>query len=278
MNDKHEEAIRALYRQSGTEQPSDFVDKRIRKAAKRALYKNTKQWLWSLSSAAVLVLSFTVVLNLVDVEPELLPVTEQEELKQQVLKKNRIQSQQKEILADRPVLKTPPPESPEQQSIQQFRLEEARGMQRSKRKLLSSSVRQMEKDEAPSFDAIESSALIVEDSTKVKTTIPQLPLQLEQLIALDKSLRGEKLESGLIKLYQRNRLILTLLPGESDFILMAWPGAEIIGVEIDWSVSAQELDACSESNAQTICVLTDQLRAVYINNKLDHVVWSVNRE
>lgn len=282
MNDKHEEAIRSLYRQSGTEQPSVFVDKRIRKAASRALYKNTKQWVWSLSTAAVLVLSFTVVLNLIDVEPELFPVTEQDELKQQVLKKNRIKSQQRKVPSYFPVLKSPPPASVsmEQESIQQLRLEEAQGMQRNKRKLLSSSssARQMEKDETPSFDVIESSAMMVEDNASVKTTIPQLPHQLEQLLALDKSLTGEKQENGLIKLYVKNQLILTLLPGESDFTLMAWPGAEIIGVEVDWHVSIQELDNCSESNTQTICSLTDQLKAVFISDKLDHVTWSVNRE
>ena len=70
------------------------------------------------------------------------------------------------------MFKSPPPAavSLEQKSIQPFRLEEAQGMQRNKRKLLSSSARQTRKDEKLSFDVIESSAMIVEDSTKVKTT------------------------------------------------------------------------------------------------------------
>ncbi|MCP4076071.1 MAG: hypothetical protein GY744_07795 [Gammaproteobacteria bacterium] len=269
MSDKHEEAIRYLYRQSRTEQPSVFVDKRIRKAASRALYKNRKQWVWSLSTAAVLVLSFTVVLNLVDVEPDFSPVTEQEELTQQVLKKPNYF----------PVLKNPPPAvTMEQQSLQEFAKEEVERSQRSKRKLQPSSARQKRIDETPSFDVFESSAIMVEHSLSVKTTIPKLPLQLEQLLALDKSLRGEQQQSGLIKLYQRNRLILTLLPGESEFTFMAWPGAELLGVDVDWHVSALELDACSELKTEMICSLTDQLKAVFISDKLDHVTWSVNRE
>ncbi|MCK5663184.1 MAG: hypothetical protein KAI17_06840, partial [Thiotrichaceae bacterium] len=150
--------------------------------------------------------------------------------------------------------------------------------QRSKRKLLSSTARQKRKEEALSFDAIESSAMIEEDSVSVKATIPQLPREFEQLLSLDKSLRGEKQQNGLIKLYLKNQLILTLLPGKSEFKYQAWPGAELIGVEVAWRVSAQELDACRVLKTKTVCALTDQVKAVYINHKLDHVTWSVNRE
>jgi len=71
MNDADDEIIRALYKQSHQEQPSEFLDKRIRKAAQRALSQNRRRWIWGLSTAAVMVLSFNIVLDLFINKPEL---------------------------------------------------------------------------------------------------------------------------------------------------------------------------------------------------------------
>ncbi|MBT3203462.1 MAG: hypothetical protein HOM14_16560 [Gammaproteobacteria bacterium] len=278
MNDKHEKAIVDLYRQSRTEQPSEFMDKRIRRAAKRKLYKSRKQWVWSLSTAAVLVLSFTVVLNLLDVESEISQIVEQEELKRQVIKKNRVESQQRVVPKFAPILESQPLILEEQHSMQDFASERTQNLQQRKRKLLSRPRHQKEKAESLSFDAVVSSGAGLSDSENVKIHIPQLPLTLGGLLDLDNSLQGEKLKSGLIKLYLKNLLILTLLPGESEFTFKAWPGSEILGVEVDWSVTEQNLDNCNELTGQTVCSLSDQVKAVYIFNQLDHILWSVNRE
>ncbi len=283
MNDKHEEAIVDLYRQSRIEQPSEFMDKRIRRAAKRKLYKSRKQWVWSLSTAAVLVLSFTVVLNLLDVESEISQIVDQEELKRQVIKKDRVESQQR-ILPKfapqfEPMYESRPSIIEEEHSMQGFTSERAQNLQQRKRKLLSSPPRrQKEKAESLSFDAVVSSGAGLSDSVKLEIQIPQLPLTLGDLLDLDNSLRGEKLTSSLIKLYLKNQLILTLLTGESEFTFKAWPGSEILGVEVDWSVTEQNLDNCNELTGQTVCSLSDQVKAVYLFNQLDHILWSVNRE
>lgn len=74
------------------------MDKRIRKAASRAIssrtvssqtnsirekYRKRNRWLWGLSTAAVLVLSFTVVLNLLMTDPDSPEFYFEEQLEQQ---------------------------------------------------------------------------------------------------------------------------------------------------------------------------------------------------
>ena len=65
---KHEDqkAIRKLYRQTRTEQPSSELDQRIRIAAHDDIATKKPNWVWSLSTAAVILLSVNVVLNVYD--------------------------------------------------------------------------------------------------------------------------------------------------------------------------------------------------------------------
>lgn len=68
MNKNDHYAIKALYQQTRTEQPSAELDRRIQHAAYKAATKDKSRWIWPLSTAAIFMLSLNVVLNLYDVE------------------------------------------------------------------------------------------------------------------------------------------------------------------------------------------------------------------
>ena len=64
MSDPQQDKLRELYRRSRQEQPSVDLDRQIRDAARRPVQRRSRRWIWGLSTAAVLMLSFTVVLDL----------------------------------------------------------------------------------------------------------------------------------------------------------------------------------------------------------------------
>lgn len=279
MNDKHEEAILVLYRQSRTEQPSDLVDKRIRKAASRAHYRNKKRWLWSLSTAAVLVLSLTVVLKLFDGEHDSQEILWEDEPKQQVLKKKKITAPQR-ILAKPNARINNYPEilAPEEEDIAEISSVVAESQPQKRVKSPVRRFRKEEKTESMLMDYAESPVPVLLDNIDVTAEIPQLPVKLKQLIQLDESLSGEELDNGFIRLYSKNKLILTVSPNKDGFSFKALQGSEILGISVDWSLKAIMLKQCTELNMSTVCSLTDRVKAIFINKRLDHISWQVMRE
>ena len=66
MKHEDQQAISELYRLTRSEQPSAELDQRIRHAAHHAIGAKKPNWIWSLSTAAVILLSVNVVLNVYD--------------------------------------------------------------------------------------------------------------------------------------------------------------------------------------------------------------------
>ena len=63
MTEREDQDLLSLYRRSSQEQPSALLDQRVRNAARRTIKSRRPGWKWGLSTAAVLVLSFSVVLQ-----------------------------------------------------------------------------------------------------------------------------------------------------------------------------------------------------------------------
>jgi len=277
MTDKHEKVIRALYRQTRTEQPSEFVDKRIRKAARRALYRNRKRWLWTLSTAAVIVLSFSVVLKLYIEEPDIEKLVWSEEPEKELMVPSvaepsaRVDSFPELMLADEA-------SAVESSSGKIKSLPEAEKFKQKRKKALAKAMHQRLSGEMGFSDSMTSPVSSEKDNRPRNVTIPHLPVTLKALIQLDESLHGEELDKGLIKLYSKNSLILTVSSNNSTVTFNAWPGSEILGIGVDWSLTSQQLKGCSQQHMKTACQITNQLKAIFIEKRLDHIRWTVTHE
>lgn len=274
MNEQQQEKLRQLYRRSRQEQPSADLDRHIRSAAQRALNRGRNRWIWGLSTAAVLLLSFNVVIDLFMGEqhemnyndldlPSSMPRMEVEK------KSKAVESSVEEAQQQRAVPAAPAAEP----VIDFYRVLPDREMEFDMESLsgdaATPSARKMERlSRKRSIMGVEKPALVETADVKI------LPHRLADLLKLADGLSGEELTSGKVMLYSRNKLILTVEPAATGFSYRAWQGVEILGVREDWTIRPSSLDACNDQDVYTSCVLRPGLTGYFEAERLDHISWN----
>lgn len=283
MNDQHEKKLLALYRRSRQEEPSQLTDERIRQAAHKVasirskeekMPKEDRRWLWGLSTAAVLVLSFSIVLQVwmdqdepfaVPQESALAPVSRAApDLKPApapAASKLDADDTGFDSLSGMPTSAAPMSEQAvgKEESMFEEDLEEKAAHQKAlQKKPLAHRIEQPVPD-SPSLDAV---------------IIPQLPDTLEGLqTMLPRQLVVEQSESGLIVVYMANKLILTVQPQAAGSVYKAWPGSEALGVKVNWQLNPQQLMACKDGSVYLTCPLQRNVDAHFEGTRLDFILW-----
>jgi hypothetical protein len=268
MSDKHDESLYSLYQKSRQEQPRERLDERIRMAAKRRLKRDKKRWIWGLSTAAVVVLSFSVVINVSDIDSTSM---------QRIIEKETMEPS--EVMNDGIREEARVPESP----AMLFGDNSARRIatpQEIEEVLTLDKVSQWAKSRSIEISAMRPalSKKSEAESVELSLVIPDLPTELDALLELGDSLTGEITPSGLVTVYAKDKLILTVDSNSGAHRFKAWPGSGILGVGLDWTQGVSRLQDCDNKNAYTVCSLSDQVRGMFEDNRLDHISWVVSRE
>ncbi len=268
MNEQQQDKLRELYRRSRNEQPSIEMDQSIRIAALRALNRGRRKWLWGLSSAAVVLLCFSIVMQLVvdqpaqfELESEDMSISEypaSPSLKPRSANESQLIDQK--IAGAGPVAESMPSLAADSS------LEEIRSLAKREAALLLENKTEDEQhalSEDASFDILRSRQAIA---------IPKLPTDLAGLKAMRAGLSGEE-RAGKISLYAHDKLILVASPETGGFAFRAWPGAQVLGVKVDWDVLPAQWMDCEQENVYLRCVLEQGVDGYFEGQRLDHISW-----
>lgn len=274
MNDQHDDALITLYQKARQEQPSELLDRRIRKAAQRRINRDKKRWVWGLSTAAVLVLSFSVVFDVSEFESEPMQSIIQEKASAHSQALNDVIPEAKSEPESPAVLSKPDFASrevmPEEMDEMPLRKKKSKE-QRSVEKIISSTRHSIDywlerESYKPQFE---------KDSVALELDIPVLPVELQALLNLHTGLSGEITPAGLITIYSENKLILTLSSTGGKFRFKAWPGSEKLGVKVTWSIKPEQLNECNRQGVYVSCSLNEQVQGLFEQDRLDHIRWFV---
>lgn len=333
MNEHQEQHLRDLYQLSRKEQPSTTMDKRIRQAAQGQIASRRNKWVRALSTAAVVVLSFSIVLDITQQQPELtesdnIPITERPETEAMPMEEEVMFDLAPPAMpAATEISSKPEPERrigisdheaisqmksfsiKESSSLQEKRLQQVPNI--TKHKIVAPKPQaEMEKRvksgeiseqiELP----IEASAPFIEFSETLKREqksdfadqvaplasqpkelpfemsdngiiIPTLPTTLDALLTIDNSVTGKQLDNGDIEIFAGNRRILQLSHNYGVQLFTAWPGAERLGVEVNWQIGPESMFNCSYLDSALLCQWTKLVSASFRNNQLESVSWPV---
>ena len=300
MNDPQDEKLIRLYQHSRQERPSETINQSIHKAAERALYRKRKRWLWGLSTAAIIVISFNVVLELMldDINEEETVLSK----KQQVLSvppastpnpvidapKDRAKSE-KEGLSSWSSLVL---DGNKEQQTADYAGNEAtlealdtsqQGdltadadlelKQQQRRVLKESAVTNGQLEvERMSLQKMEEWAA-KDQGLKDPVLIPELPVSLEELLLINSSIYGEQSDEGMITLYANGKIILSVSPGPIQTEFKAWPGSSVLGLKINWSMKPQGAQSCVEAPVYRICPINPQVKGFFKEDRLDYIQW-----
>ncbi len=265
--------IRALYRLGRQENPSNLVDKRIKNAAHRVTLKRQRRWVWSLSTAAVIVLSFTVVLNVVETEIETtsnFPISAP--LSQGVINDIAPIEIENSFSEDTSLTMH---ETKEFESQVATKLESRKHkMAKEKLEPTRNKANLKRMNAAPSLLTLASpadSALALEEQSE-HLTLPVLPTELHGLLLLDDSLTGDEV-GNKIQVFYKDKKIIELIKYRSLVVFKAWKGSEIISLKVNWDMAISELKNCEVRRAKKICNLNKHIQAVLIEEKLEYIIW-----
>lgn len=279
MNDRDDEALLALYRRSRNEQPSEILDQRIRQAALRVSNRRQRNWIWSLSKVAVVVLSFSVVLQLwMDSQPTEELVIQQEQTTKQL---------PGIVLPSRSV------EIPQQEELNESQLSDENIIQR--RSLQESTVTSgTVDDDRPSASTIdrfavtpepaatilsddslpsESPALLPDYEPTVTVIIPDLPANLAELSSLAPAITGRETTPGNIDLFIDDARILSIVPEGQTLRFRAWRVSESLGIQVDWSLEPDQLSDCVNSGEYLGCPINPQVTGFFQGQRLEYIEW-----
>ena len=285
MNDEQQQKLIELYRRTRQEQPRAELDARIRDAAKRALKPQIDRWVWRLSTAAVLVLSFSVVLNLAPWESEMggdASLAPSEELesrsapelrRQQAEKAESAREKRRAEASPRAIEKLMLPEEPVRKPLQSRQLSNGSSL------MAPASPPAPESRPAPTIlferavDFGPGPLSLGDEIQSRQNPLPKLPWQREQLQALAEGLVVETAASGRLSVYHEEKLILTVTVDGNMAEFKAWKGAEILGVEVDWAMPRPLGEACHEAAVYTQCDLDFGATGYFEEQRLDHITW-----
>jgi hypothetical protein len=292
MNDPQEQRLNELYRNSRREQPSAKLDRRIRKAAKAAVNRRRNRWLWTLSTAAILVLSFTLVIEMstfeehsVDIEfmdkPPAATVDGLEKEAQQRKRLNELATAERKSQLLKKSAESMASDRMEEQLVPELNWEPPSEADEAGYDKAIGSVSPAPAH-APSTLVQSKPITLPQASDKRKSpeakqivSIPDLPDTLEGLQDLNSSLTGETTSSGRVTLFSGEKLILTMHQQANGIEYMAWSGSEVLGINLDWNMTPAQALSCVEGVVYRHCQLTDDVSAFFDQQRLDHISWTV---
>ncbi len=268
MTEQKDQDLLSLYRQSSREEPSALLDQRVRKAAQQAIRSRRPGWKWGLSTAAVLVLSFSVVLQMYFDEgmPEetmdtttIIPLNEQpSDLAGELAMDVPIVSQQSAALPAAPVSKL-------KRSLQKFEEAEADA-------ITAPTTYEIAADFMPEASA-ETGMAKPEDANVRLVTVPELPFDAAGLRALDSGLTVEQSGSGIIIVYSDNKLVLSIRREGDNLSYRASSGSERLGIKLDWSITPSQLDTCEAKPVYKECQMGQGVTGYFEGDRLDFIQW-----
>jgi len=265
--------IRALYRLGRQEHPSDLVDKRIKNAAYRVTMKRQRRWVWSLSTAAVIVLSFSVVLNVVETEIETTSIFPKSAPLPQGAHYDIAPIDIENSFAE--------DSSVTMRETKEFESQVATKLESRKHKIAKEKLEPTRKkanlkrmNASPGLSTLASpadSALALEEPSEY-LSLPVLPTELKGLLLLDDSLTGDEV-GNKIQVFYKDKKIIELIKYNSLVVFKAWKGAEIISLKVNWDMAISELKNCEVRRAKKICNLNKKVQAVLIEEKFEYIIW-----
>jgi hypothetical protein len=252
MNQQTDKALLALYRRASDQQPSALLDARVRRAAQQSVQNRPRYWAWGLSTAAVLVLSFSVVIQLVEAPMEQASGTA-------------------DLYQTSPPQEAADTESPSVMS-QQPPAARAKAQRLNAENLALESFSAMKKSQAPTVDRdfgapIAGAGLSApqhEERARLHAAppasvdrlfeeevgnvlLPSLPLSVDGIRQLDSTLDVSESSSGELDIHFEGSLIARLRKLDSGARIQAWRGAERLGLRFNWSRDSGLLQSCSNS-------------------------------
>ena len=278
MNDHEQRALRELYRNTRDEAPSELLDQRIRRAAMHQLGRRRRHWIRGLSTAAVLVLAFSVVIQLdwLAKDPLLESAMDSDSGSSSPAQSRSYLPTAPEFHSDQAAAPMAPPVHKKQafneqpmsaaETSEPLRPEPRRsGRQATESKALSLP------DRFASDQAEPAARRSAEIAAPVQ--IPLLPHDPDELQTLAPGLgRGAKDHDWLTFCYD-DRRVLDMQPDSTGTRFRARPGSEVLGVVIDWKMERDALNACHDEGTYTVCGWLDGVEAVFADERLDHVRW-----
>ncbi|MCP4409177.1 MAG: hypothetical protein GY807_15750 [Gammaproteobacteria bacterium] len=275
MNEHQEQRLRDLYQLSRKEQPSTTMDKRIRQAAQGQIASRRNKWVRALSTAAVVVLSFSIVLDLTQQQPELtesddIPVTERPETEAIPMEEEVMFDMMAPpaMPAATEIASEPEPEGQtgisDREAISPF-IKFSETLKRDQKSDFADQV-------APLASHTKNLSFEMSDDGII---IPTLPTTLDALLAINKSVTGKQLDNGDIEIFAGNRRILRLSHNYGVQLFTAWPGAERLEVEVNWQIGPESMFNCSYLGSALLCQWTKSVSASFRNNQLESVSWPV---
>ena len=279
MNDHDNEDLLALYRRSRQEQPSELVDRRIRQAALNASRKTQPNWLWGLSKVAVVVLSFSVVLQLwLDNQlPEDVVIEREQGLD------DRPMAVLPERSVELPAQEAPPASIAADLSVRQkSTLEEtaspggASGSTQSSAPTtnrLAVSPEPLESISADEALLADSPSVFSEFVASIPLPVPELPTNSQELSQLAPQLTVERDPSGLLTVNDDNTLILSMSETADGFVFKAWPDSVVMGIDFPWDIQPENFADCMQEADNLVCNIGEELTGYFEGQRLDHIEW-----
>jgi hypothetical protein len=262
MTDHEHKALAALYSRTRDEQPSQLLDRRILNAAQRQAGRRQRRWIVGLSTAAVLVLSLSVVLQTLwqpnEVAPEL-------------------------IVQDEPKAPPAPAESPRRDRPPKPAAQSAPPLKSSN--ILEESERRSRKSMAREMDSIArfdagptdkpTPADVAAQADRLAlAVVPELPTHKEALLGMAPGALAVVSNSGAVEIWLDGVRVLGLTRDRSGAHFRAWRGSEIFGVRVDWLQDKDRLSNCHQEGDKVLCALGDRIDGLFDGRRLDHIRWT----
>lgn len=283
MKDPQDKKLLDIYHGSRLETPSELLDKKIHKTAKAALYRKRKRWLWGLSTAAVILISFNVVVELlfmdeqvVELQPSQAPLESREPY---ITAKPKVQNNpehRSEFHSLRPALE-------QADVIEQLSLAAEEDFSDSDRAFDKENTKhklhKMEKKMLSRQRELASSGMSAPAASEVlkpdviSVDLPDLPSELNQLLELDSRLSGTQISERLIILSIQDKLVLSVKKDQGYIHYKAWRGSEVLGVKVDWDLGPDYFSGCRSDPVYITCDLTPEVQGFFEDKRLDHISW-----
>ncbi len=283
MSTEEDNKLQALYQASRDEAPSELLDQRVLRAARNQQRARQPAWLKLGAVAAVLVLSFSVVLQ-VGQEPFDEVMEEAAVETGETALMSPMHDATPELSVVEPAREFMPDRQTSMTEAEPVRVLPSTAMTPAP---MSRSASQDQMTKAPSGFGLAQpnaqraapSALsneVPSSSRERKGSYfvpPRLPVTVEGLKAMAPLLRFEISPTGRQLVYRGDKLVMSMQNDGQDRVFKAWSGSDSLGVDIDWDSPVSRFGNCRESAVYIECPLGDGVTGYFEGDRLDHIEW-----